>query len=287
MRGSRFRRPAAKKSSKEKRDDRGSRFAYQEAELVDPTQISSKVLNAVLHLGNQRFALPPFSEHFQRWMKDLRAVLTEFETQLPEASDQEYKDHIGKALVRVEDNFTKHVEAEQNTSEEVSKLQNSLTQHEMEITRLENEQKAHSRETRRKFEKSQEKLHNEIDSLDRKRLKMLRKKSGFLQRIFHRSESKIEDSMNALEAKKRALGTNKEGFQQELEKSKSQHQRELERLKVEVRELRKALAEAKGNTVDDALDVRQLACQELHQAIEQAMARFDQKKHTNDSTPSQ
>jgi chromosome segregation ATPase len=287
MRGSRFRRSAAKKSSKEKREDSYTQFTYHEAEAVDPVQVSSKALNAVQHLGNQRFALPPFSEHFQRWMKDLGAVLTEFATKLPEVTDQEYKERVAKALAHLQENFSKRIEAEQNTSEEVSKLQSNMNQREMAITRLGNEQKAHSRETRRKFEKSQEKLRDEINSLDRKRLKMLRKKSGFLQRILHRSESRIEESTQALETTKRALGSRKEVFEQELEKSKAEHQRELEHLKAEAYELRKELEEAKGNKVDDALDIRQITCQDLHQAIEQAMVRFDQKKVPNDSASSQ
>lgn len=284
MRGSRFRRSAAKKSSREKREDHGNQFVYQEAEVVDPTQVSSKALNAVLHLGNQRFALPPFSDHFQRWMKDLRTVLTEFETQLPEAVDQECKDSMETILIRVQENFTKRAVKEQNTSEGVSKLQNSLNQHEMEVTRLENEQKARGRETRRRFEKSQEKLRGEIGSLDRKRLKMLRKRTSFLQRILHRSESRIEENTQALETKKKALGTNVEVFEHEMEKSKVENEHDLERLNAEVRKLREELSEVKGNVVDDAVEVRQLECQELHQTIEQAMARFDQRKQT-DSTP--
>ena len=283
MRGSRFRRSAAKKSSKEKREDHGNQFVYQEEAVVDPTQVSEKALNAVLHLGNQRFALPPFSEHFQRWMKDLTTVLTEFETQLPEARDPQYRDEIDSVLTRVQENFSQRALKEQNLSEGISKLQNSLNQRETEITRLQNEQKARGRETRRRFENSQEKLRSEIDSLDRKRLKMLRKRSSFIHRILHRSESGIEENTKTLEAKKKALRTNMDAFGHELEKSKIENEHDFERLNAEVRTLQEELSVVKGNTVDDALEVRQLACQELHRTIEQAKSRFDQRKQT-DST---
>jgi DNA repair exonuclease SbcCD ATPase subunit len=287
MRGSRFRRQSAKKSSKNKRDDHGAQFVYQETELVDPNEVSSKTLNALEHLGNQRFVLPPFSEHFQRWMKDLRTVLTEFKAKLPEATDQEYNEHAEKAVASIQGIFTERIAAEQSTSEKTSDLQNNLNQREAEIARLENEQKAHLRETRRRFEKSQEKLRREIDSLDKRRLKMLRRKDSFLRRVLRRSESRIEESGIALETKKKSLRNSKEVFEQELEKSKSKHQSELERLKTEAQELHRKLKEVRANTVDDALDARKLACQELHQAVEQAVARFGQRKELDDSSSSQ
>jgi chromosome segregation ATPase len=287
MRGSRFRRQSAKKSSKNKRDDREAQFVYQEAELVDPDEVSSKTLNALEHLGNQRFVLPPFSEHFQRWTTDLKTVLTEFKAQLPEATDQEYNEHAEKAVASIRGIFTERIAAEQSTSEKTSDLQNNLTQREAEIARLENEQKTHLRETKRRFEKSQEKLRREIDSLDKKRLKMLRKKDSFLRRVFRRSESRIEENTKVLETKRRTLENSREGFERELEKSKSEHQSELERLRTEAQELHRKLREVRANTVDDALDARKLACEELHQAVEQAMLRFGQRKELDDSASSQ
>jgi DNA repair exonuclease SbcCD ATPase subunit len=287
MRGSRFRRQSAKKSSKSKPDDREAQFVYQETELVDPDEVSSKTLNALEHLGNQRFVLPPFSEHFQRWMTDLRTVLTEFKTQLPEATDQEYNEHSEKAVASIQGIFTERTAAEQSTSEKTSDLQNNLTQREAQIAKLENEQKTHLRETRRRFEKSQERLRREIDSLDKKRLKMLRKNDSFLRRVFRRSESRIEENTRVLETKKRTLENSREVFERESEKSKSEHQSELERLRTEAQELHRKLKQVRANTADDALDARKLACEELHQAVEQAMLRFGQRKELDDSASSQ
>lgn len=284
MRGRRFRRPLARKvSAREKREERGTSIFYQEPEEINPSQISSKTLNALEHLGNQRFALPPFSEHFQRWVKDLKALLIEFETQLPDAVDEQYRENVEKSLTNVQEALTKHIEAEKNSSGEISDQHQQLAATESELSKLDHEYKTLTREIRTRHEKSMEKLTSEIDSLDKQRLKILRKRTSFLQRILGKSESRLEEKTKALQSKRDALGKSRETLKEELEKRKADYETRRNRLADEQQALRVKLAELKGNALDDGLEIRKAACEELHRSVSEAVERVSQERNPADA----
>jgi chromosome segregation ATPase len=284
MRGRRFRRPLAKKmSAREKREERGTSIFYHEPEQINPSLISSKSLNAIEHLGNQRFALPPFSEHFQRWVKDLKALLGEFEIQLPDAVDQQYRENVEKLLINVQEALTRHIEAEKNSSSEISDLHRQLAAMESELSKLDHDYKTLSREIKTRHEKSMGKLRAEIDSLDKQRLKILRKRTSFLQRIFGKSESKLEEKTKELQSKRDALGNSRETLKEELDTRKTDYEIRRKRLAEEHQELRVKLGELKENGQDDALEIRKAACEELHRSVSEAVERLSQEQNPADA----
>jgi len=276
MRGPRFRRPRVKKlSAREKKEKRGTPIYYQEPEHIEPLELSSKTLNALEHLGNQRFALPPFTEHFQRWIKDVKTVLREFEAHLPEAIDQEYGRSVENSLSEAQDVLTGLTEIEKSSSSEVAAVQQELSTSERELSNLDQEYKKKVRETRRLYEQSVEKLRAEIDSLDKQRLRMLRKKTGFLQRIFGRSDSGLEErTSNALLEKKTALDRGKDTLRQELEKGRVDYENQRERLVRDNEALRTKYTNLRGNSLDDALEARRQTCRDLHRIVTEAVDRM-------------
>lgn len=279
MRGRRFRRPATKKlSSKEKRGEREIFTFYQEREPVDPLQVSSRTSNALEHLGNQRFALPPFSEHFQRWMKDVRAILAEFETDLPGAVDQVYHETAEKILTNVQDAFGKRIDAEKHISEESSTMQQELTACELELSKLEHEYRARAHEARRGYDKFAEKLRGEINSLDKERLKLLRKSPTILGKIFRRPDTRLGKSASALQSKKTALGHKEATLKRDLDNLRADHESKRKQLIEHKEILRVRLTEFKGNTLNDALEIRKLASQELRRVVAEAISRLPKQQ---------
>jgi uncharacterized phage infection (PIP) family protein YhgE len=271
MRGKRFRRPGAKKSAKNKRDERTATSFYQEPEQIDPLKVSTNILNAIEHLGNQRFALPPFSEHFQRWMNDVKTVLTEFESQLPKALNQQYRENTQKTLANLQETLTQRINTERKISSELTDLNKKQEHVDFELSKIEHAYKSQVREIRRRHEMATGKLQQEIDSLDKQRLKMLREKSNVFQRFFRRSGSKLEEKTGAIESRRAALGGRQEAFKHELEKYRTEFEAKRKQLIVEQSSLRMQLESAKANNSDDALEVRKLACEELHRTIAEAV----------------
>ncbi len=106
MRGTRSRRTIRKKQTTKENKNEYSQPQYYEHEEIDPQIIISNILNGIDHLGNQRFGLPPFTEHFQRWKKDVNRLITEFQTQFSTASDQQFRTAIDDTFTILNQAFT-------------------------------------------------------------------------------------------------------------------------------------------------------------------------------------
>ena len=268
MRGRRFGRPAAKKSSaKSKHELQEPSIFYEEAAKIDPAEIRSSTLNSLQHLGNQRFALPPFSEHFQRWMKDVKGVLTDFEIQLPQTIDQDYRERVAKTLRDINTTFEQQIEAEGKISDETAETQRQLAACESELSRHEHEYKAMTNQVKKRYELFFEKLRSEIDTLDRQRIRILRAKPTLLQKLFRRSDTKLEEKTNALQLKRNDLGGRKDALEHDLEKVRIGYEQKRKRLIERAGTLRAKMSEVKGKTLDDALELRRHACEEIIKAV--------------------
>ncbi|MGD0176749.1 MAG: hypothetical protein ABSC50_08010 [Candidatus Bathyarchaeia archaeon] len=280
MRGTRFRRPSTKKHSKERREERQTSVFYQEATPIDPSQVSSKILNALGHLGTQRFALPPFSEHFERWIKDVEAVLTELETELPNMADQPYRVNVQNVLSSLREALRKQIQAEKDSSGDASKLLQELNTCQLELSKLEHEYGTQTYNARKRNERTVGKLKGEIDVLDNRRLKLLRKRPSIIERILHRPGPKLEESTSALQSKRTEFDMRGTLLQHELDELRANFDVKSKHLRERQEGLKAKLAEFNRNTSNDALEVRNAACQELRLEVTQALDRSSKAQIT-------
>jgi len=271
----RSRRAAAKKPAlKEKRTSQENAFPYQEVIPVDQHEVSSRITNALEHLGSQRFALPPFYEHFQRWMKDVESVLANFKDSIPEAADKQYEDTVAALMSNIRNELTKRIEGEMALSNQITELQKQLSVHEVEISDLEKEQRNRTHEARRGYEKSIDKIRGEIDALDAQRLKLLRKKPTLLDRILGRSKLKIEGSSHSLQSKRSDLHGKEEKLKLQLDGLRSNYQEKRKEVSMREEELRQQLLELKNSTLDDGLEIRKNVCEQIRLAVEASLDRL-------------
>ena len=274
-RGVRSRRTATKKPAlKERKTSQEDAFAYREVIPVNPQEVLSRIKNSLEHLGTQRFALPPFHEHFQRWMSDVESVLTDFKDSLPDAADKQYEVTVGTLVANVRNELTKRIDAEKTLSNQIAELQRQLSMYEVEISDLEKEQRNRSQEAKRGFERSVGKIRGEIDALDAQRLKLLREKPTLLDRILGRSKVKIEGSSHSLQSKKHDLHGKEENLRQQLEGLRSDYQEKRREVGIREEELRQKLIELKNNTIDDGLEIRRNVCEQIRTAVEVALNRL-------------
>jgi chromosome segregation ATPase len=263
-----------KASSRERTGEQATSVYYQEPEQVNPSEVSMKVTNVLKHLGDQRFALPPYAEHFERWLKDVKGILAEFEAELAKAVDQQYRDSTQRALTEIQQGLNKRIEEEKSSVQSALNVQQQLTGSEIELSRLENEYNRQSREIRRRHERASRELQQEINELGKQRLGLIRRKTSLLDRIFKRSESRLEEKTSSLRSRKNALGETKVLLEKELKKSRADHETKRKHLLEVQNALRARLAEQRENTHDDALLIRRQTCEELQRAISEAVNRF-------------
>lgn len=265
-----------KQSTKEKRENRENSVFYQERAPIDPSIVSARAVNALKNLGTQRFALPPFSEHFERWTKDILAILEEMETELPQAADQPYRENSERILFEAQQALHKRLDAEKDNSEGLSKLHQELSLCELELSSLERDYKTRAYGARRGHERSLEKIQSEIDSLDKQRLRLLRKRPSILDRILHKPRSKLQESTRALETKRTDVGSKQRTLKEYLDNLRAEYETNRKRAIDRQGLLKSKLAEFKTNTPDDALDIRNQICQELGRTVVEAIGRLSE-----------
>lgn len=273
-RGMRSRRAATKKPAQERRTSQEDAFAYREVIPVNPHEVLSRAKNSLEHLGSQRFALPPFYEHFQRWMSDVESVLADFKDSIPDAADKQYDATVGTLVGDIRSELTKRIDAEKTLSNQIAELQMRLSKYEVEISDLEKEQRNRTHEAKRGYERSVGKIRGEIDALDAQRLKLLREKPTLLDRILGRSRVKIDGSSHTLQTKKHDLHWKEEKLRQQLDGLRSDYQEKRKEVSVREEELRQQLVELKKSTLDDGLEIRKNACEQIRTAVEVALNRL-------------
>lgn len=284
MRGPRFGRTTPKKSSAKKKEPEPVPFP-EEREEIDIARLTANTLNAIDHLGDQRFPLPPFEEHFKRWLVDVESVLTEFETNIPEAADQEYRAQVAKTLGTAQKALEDRIAAERATSAQTAEIDKQIATNQMQLSKLDNDYRIRTREVKERYSKSFEKLNDEIRLLDKQRLQMLRKPPSLLQRIMRRPDVGLQTKTAALKYKRGRLGEGEKRLRDELNNIGLEHERKRDPLVREQEELRAKMAELIRNNLDDALDVRRSACQDLRRAITDAVNRLQQKETPAETTP--
>ncbi|HKM78810.1 MAG TPA: hypothetical protein VJZ03_07005 [Candidatus Bathyarchaeia archaeon] len=272
MRGKRFLRPASKKAKRSKEPTPS--YVYTSKDKDDSIQIATNILNAVDHLGKQRFALPPFSEHLQRWFTDLQSLVNEFKDRIPEAVDTQFQTEIQEILLNLRGSFSKQTEIEMSASEEQTKLQPELTRLELELSKLEKTYRSKLHEIRLNHDKSNQKLRGEIASLDLKRLQILRKKPTIIQRIMRKSKSGLEGASAELESKRTKLSNGHQTFEQVLLDHRNEYAKDRQKLLTSIDSLRQKIEAYKETVEDDALEIRTQACLQIHSAIDRAMMKI-------------
>jgi predicted nucleic acid-binding Zn-ribbon protein len=282
MRGRRFRRsPAKKKSSRDRREQQEAPTFFEEEHQIEPSQIRSSTLNALEHLGSQRFPLPPYSEHLQRWMKDVSSLMSDFENQLPQAANQQYKENVAKILSDLQLALNERTRAETNASSKLAEGQRRLAAYQSELSKLDQDYKTRTHEMRKRHEQSSDRLRTEIQRLDEERLRILHTKPTLIQRLLRRSDGDLEKKTNALRSRKNALGDRKDALRQDLEQFRVEYESKRKEITEQLKIMRKKLKDSGDNKVDDGVQLRDVACRNLRQEVEMAVDGLLEQKDSS------
>jgi len=267
-RGMRSRRPSTKKlASKAKRMSENQEFAYKEPVSINPQEVASRATNALEHLGTQRFGMPPYSEHFRRWLVDIESVLNEVKTALPETAGEVYTNSVAQLLSAVRTELNNRIGAEDTLSAKVTDLQARLADIERQMMELENEQRSKVHEVKRDSSKSVRRLQGEIDALDAQRLRLLRQETTFLERLFGSRKVRVEEGSRSLNSKRTDLENRTANLQERVGSIRVSYQQRRKPLVDAETTLRRELAELRANSLDDAVEIRKTACDTLRKLI--------------------
>ena len=274
-RGMRSRRTATKKpASKANKGGEEEEFFYEETAPVNPQAVSSRVVNALDHLGTQRFGMVPFAEHFQRWILDVESVLNDFRNSLPGATNETFDKSVGELMSNIRNELNTRIETEKTLSNKISESQNELSANEREMAELEAEQRTSTNEARRTSEKSMKKLRMELDDLDAERIRLLRHKPTIFERILGGAKVRIESNSRSIQSRRTDLESREHDLKRRLGILRSKYEEKRKPLAARQAELREQLAKLRTITLDDAVEIRKTTCEKIRQLISTAVAQL-------------
>ena len=237
-------------------------------------EIAAVTLKRLHTLGNQKFGSSPFSQHFERWLVDVKVVLSEFQANPNIGVDEQFLADCAQVLSSIERQLEnrRRVEAsldqeEKNLLETRSRLEKIKKEYFVSATEM---GKQRSREIRR--------LRSSVDRLKEQQDTIIKMKTGFFRGISkkERERREIEVTQKLTEAQE-ALEVAMLNFKEGKEKLRDDYDRKATPVCVEMRRFQKKLDDGER---DDSLEDRWFACEALADAVN----NFLMRKSTMDSS---
>jgi hypothetical protein len=261
------RREKAKAKSRGQKRRSGGSYVSEEDHVLTSEEVVDRTLKRLRNLGNQVFALSPFSEHFSRWLVDLRVVLSEFESSPTVSVDDQFLKERSQILSNVE------LELEKRRSEGAScdEAVKSLSDNRILLERIEGEYTARTRDAEGRKEVEIKRLSSNVDGLREELDRIARMKTGIFRAVSKKAKARKETeasqrlnlAQEELASAVRNFAAEQEGLRDEYEKKK---QHVIEQIRVEEKEV-------ENQDVDGSLETRKAACEVLINAVNALVER--------------
>ena len=249
------------------RGRRAGKTTREQKHVATAKEVSEGTLKRLHTLGSQKFGSFPFSQHFDRWLTSVEAVLLEFESNPNMSVDQQFLRErsqilsvIGQQLQNRRLSEVSLSKEERNLSECKNTLEQIKTEH---LTRAKEIQRQRNLEIKR--------LRRGIDSLKRDQDEVIRMKTGFFQGVSKKArEQKEMEITQRLTDEQRALELATLNFKVAKEKLRDEYERKSTPVLNQMKGFRKTLDEGEA---DGSLEDRWFACEALIDAFNNFLLR--------------
>jgi hypothetical protein len=261
------RREKAKAKSREQKRRSGGNYVSEEDHVPTSEEVLDKTLSRMRNLGNQVFALSPFSEHFSRWLVDLRVVLSEFESSSTVSVDDQFLKERSQTLSKVE------LELEKRRSEEAScdEAIKSLSENRILLGRIEEEYTAKTREIEGQKQVEIKRLSSNADGLKEELDRIARMKTGIFRAVSKKAKARKEtEATQRLNMAQEELASTVRNFAAEQESLRDEYEKKKQPVTNQIRIEEK---EVENQDVDGSLETRQAACEGLINAVNALVER--------------
>jgi len=255
----------------------GEKHAPTRREILDRT------LRELQNLGNQKFALPPFSEHFDRWLMNLGDLLFEFESNPAMKIDDQFVEECSQILSDVQRNLGERRLKEPLGGEVIRNLSEASKL----LEPIEDEYATKTKEIESRKQREVQHLSNRVSELKENLAGIARMKTslfkGFSRKTKARKEAEATERLNSAE---RELATTLRFFAVEEERLREEYQMKkqpiLEEIRNRQREIENRETESKN---DSSQEIRRLACEALINAINALLKRMDTCSKAREAIP--
>jgi chromosome segregation ATPase len=230
-------------------------------------EVSDKTRNRLHGLGNQRFALSPFSEYFGQWLVDLRDVISEFESSPTISADGQFLKERSQILSNVEASLEER-RREEATLDRIIK---GLSEHRILLERIEEEYTDKMREIEGRKASENKRLSSNIDSLKEELDRISRMKTGIFRRFSEKAKAQKEaEATQRLNSEQMELALAMDNFGAEEKELRDEYEKKKQPVIEQIRDQQK---EIENLEIDGSLETRRAACEALGNAVNELLQR--------------
>jgi hypothetical protein len=246
---------------------RVGKSTQEQKHIITVKEVSEGTLKRLNTLGSQKFGSSPFSEYFHGWLTDVKAVLSEFESNPNISVDEQFIRERSRILTIIERQLEHRRRKEASLNEE----QRNLLECKNLLEQIKTEYVAKSREINRQKNREIKGLYRIIDHLKRDQDEVIRIKTGFFRGISakHREQREIEIAQR-LNEQQRVLELATLNFKGAREKLRDEQERKNAPVLDQMKSFQKKLEEAE---TDASLEDRWFACEALIDAVNTFLQR--------------
>jgi chromosome segregation ATPase len=257
---------AHEKKAKEKKQRLGGNY-YQEETEISAKEVVEKNLGILSKLGNQIFALSPFSQYFDDWLVNLRQMISEFESSPSIKVDEQFVKERSQVFLDVEGALAEKRLQESNLTGEAKELADN--NHLLVETDKEYAEKTRELSFKRNAE-VQSLSHNILELEDDVASQEEIKISFYRVRARRKAAEKLVQTKQELKSTKNELEVALQSFSAEQEKLHDNYEKKKQEITEKVDSLHKELEKLETDT---SIVTRQAACNALANAINALLQR--------------
>jgi hypothetical protein len=274
--GFKVQKSANQKKASSKRGRVGAKYLNDESVGHTLQDIIGKTIGSVERLGNQVFALSPFSQYYEDWLINLHQVVSEFEAFPGVVIDEVFVKECEQVFLDIESLLADH----QMQEDAVSEFEKSLYTLNQELRVVEMTYAESSRVLNNKRNIDTQRLTNEVKALEEDVANQENLKFGTFQFGAKKAAAKqLEQTQSILVTAKKQLETISQNFTLEHDKLHVSYVAKKQELSTKSEILHKKIEQTE---IDPSIESRRKTCTHLNNIINELIKRLP----TTDTNPS-
>jgi DNA repair exonuclease SbcCD ATPase subunit len=254
------------KKAKEKKRRYGGKYVEEETP-VSSKEAVEKTLGSLSKLGNQIFALSPFSQYFDDWLVNLRQIISEFESNPAIKVDEQFVKERSQIFLDIESALAEKRLQESNLTGEAKELadNNHL------LVETDKEYAEKTRELSFKRNADVQRLSTKIRELEDDVASQEEIKISFYKfRARRKAAEQLAQTKEELKSAKNELEVTLASFTADQEKLHDNYETKKQEITDRIEGLHKALEKLETDT---SVNQRQAACKALADGIKALLQR--------------
>jgi hypothetical protein len=273
--GAKFQKSSNQKKSRTKKAKTGANTLKKKQLTPTLQEIAEKTLASIERLGNQTFALSPFSQYYDDWLVNLRQVVSEFEASPKVKVDEAFTKEREQAFLDVQSALAERRMQESTLSE----AEKALHEVNHQLGDADADYAEKNRDLSNKRNADVQRLTVRIKTLEEEVANQEKLTFGFFQFNAKKEAAKrLEETQKELSSAKNQLEVTLQNFTLEQDKLHDSYVKRKQMFSEKSDALRKEIEQLE---VDTSVELRKETCTRLSNAVNEFIKRLPADETSN------